>query len=48
MKKEYRRPEIIEEVVELEDVIAASNGGTASEGNEVIKSITDLFGNSSN
>lgn len=45
MKKEYRRPEIIEEVVELEDVIAASNGGPASEGNEVIRDITNLFGN---
>ncbi|MGM9970997.1 MAG: hypothetical protein ACI35W_01135 [Anaeroplasmataceae bacterium] len=44
MKKEYQRPEIVEEVVELEDVIAASNGGAGSIAGSIKKSLSELFG----
>ncbi len=46
MKKQYERPELIEEVVEIEDVIAASglkNGG-AGNSSSFSQSIKDLFG----
>lgn len=48
MKKQYERPELIEEVVEIEDVIAASgaslkNGG-AGTSSSFRQSLKDLFG----
>lgn len=49
MKKQYERPEVIEEVVEIEDVIAASgasglkNGG-AGTSSSFRQSLKDLFG----
>ena len=46
MKKQYERPELIEEIVEIEDVIAASglrNGG-AGTSSSFRQSLKDLFG----
>lgn len=46
MEKQYERPELIEEIVEIEDVIAASgvkNGGAVSS-SSISQSIKDLFG----
>ena len=45
MKKQYERPELIEEIVEIEDVIAASgvkNGGAVSS-SSISQSIKDLL-----
>ena len=46
MKKQYERPELIEEVVEIEDVIAASGIQNAGAGTSksFSQSIKDLFG----
>ena len=42
--KEYKKPEINEEVIEIEDIIAVSGGdGVADENSVQIKDVMDIF-----